>query len=148
MYVLNAGNIKLEIEDLTAIITLKKSDRSRLIADIDDFSESKGKAFSLGVYEFKVLTESGSVNVKIPSEEVRNTVAAHNIFLPLFKDIEGNNLYACGNIDFSRSKDIWLRQIHEFMNETAKYNITTLKNEIRYEMAQKVLDMREEFQIL
>ena len=137
MYVLNAGNIKLNIEDLTAIITLEKSDRSKLIADIDDFNESKSKAFSLGVYEFKIITQTDTVNIKIPSEEVRKILASHNIFLPLFKDIDGNNLYACDNIDFSQRKDRWLRQIHEFMVETAKYNIETLKDEVRHEMKEQ-----------
>lgn len=139
MFVLNAGNIKLDIEDLTAIITLTKCDRSKFIADIDDLNESKGKAFSLGVYEFKIINKTDTINVKIPSEEVRHTLASHNIFLPLFKDIDGNFLYACDNIDFSKSKNRWLRQIHEFMVETAKYNITTLKNEVLHRMTKKEL---------
>lgn len=137
MFALNTGNIKLKIEDLTAIITLKKNDRRKLIADIDDFNESKGKAFSLGVYNFEITNKPDVINVNIPSEEVRSTLASHNIFLPLFKDIEGNFLYACDNIDFSKSKDRWLRQIHEFMVETAKYNIATLKNEVLHEMTKK-----------
>ena len=134
MYLLNAGNIKLEIGNLTAVITLNKSDRAKFLSDIDDLNESGGKAFSLGIYEFNIVTISTTINTRIPSEEVKDTLASHNIFLPLLKNREEQNLYACGNIDFSKDKEVWLRQIHEFMVEAAKYNIATLQNKIKYEI--------------
>lgn len=84
------------------------------------------KAFTLGLYEFKILTKLGGINSSL-SEDVKAEIEANNIIVRLPNDISGNFIYAFNNIDLSDNRVIVEECLHNFVVELAKQSIALLK---------------------
>ena len=84
------------------------------------------KAFTLGLYEFKILTKLGGINSSL-SEDVKDEIEANNIIVRLPNDISGNFIYAFNNIDLSEDRVIVEECLHNFVVELAKQSIALLK---------------------
>ena len=56
------------------------------------------KAFTLGLYEFKILTKLGSVNSSL-SDDIKAEIEANNLIVRLPNDTDGNFIYVFNNID-------------------------------------------------
>lgn len=84
------------------------------------------KAFTLGLYEFKILTKLGSVNSSL-SDDIKTEIEANNLIVRLPNDIDGNFIYVFNNIDLSEDRDIVEEHLHNFVVELAKQSIVLLK---------------------
>lgn len=84
------------------------------------------KAFTLGLYEFKILTKLGSVNSSL-SDDIKTEIEANNLIVRLPNDTDGNFIYVFNNIDLSEGRDIVEEHLHNFVVELAKQSIALLK---------------------
>lgn len=84
------------------------------------------KAFTLGLYEFKILTKLGSVNSSL-SDDIKAEIEANNLIVRLPNDTDGNFIYVFNNIDLSEDRDIVEEHLHNFVVELAKQSIALLK---------------------
>ena len=80
------------------------------------------KAFTLGLYEFKILTKLGSVNSSL-SDDIKAEIEANNLIVRLPNDTDGNFIYVFNNIDLSEDRDIVEEHLHNFVVELAKQSI-------------------------
>ena len=84
------------------------------------------KAFTLGLYEFKILTKLGSVNSSL-SDDIKAEIEANNLIVRLPNDTDGNFIYIFNNIDLSENRVIVEEHLHNFVIELAKQSIALLK---------------------
>lgn len=84
------------------------------------------KAFTLGLYEFKILTKLGSVNSSL-SDDIKAEIEANNLIVRLPNDTDDNFIYVFNNIDLSEDRDIVEEYLHNFVVELAKQSIALLK---------------------
>lgn len=120
MLIVNSGEILLKGDQLNIWFILNGDDRYRYIAEIDRIRQSN--AFTLGIYDFQVESLKRGVNPDIPSEELRNAIASHNIMMRLFNDENDNHIFAFENIDLSLDIESWWRSVHNFVLNTAEQN--------------------------
>jgi hypothetical protein len=84
------------------------------------------KAFTLGLYEFKILTKLGGVNSCL-YDDLKGEVEANNLIVRLPNDTQDNFVYAFDAIDLSADVDVVEKRIHNFVIELAEHSIAILK---------------------
>ena len=84
------------------------------------------KAFTLGLYEFKILTKLGGVNSGL-SEDIKAQIEDSNLLVRLPNDSDDNFVYAFNNVDLSSGYDAVEEFVHNFVVELAKQSVAILK---------------------
>lgn len=128
MLIVNAAHYKLSIEDLSIVFLFNEDDCQRFSAEISRLNSSL--AFTCDLYKFQIMTMRGRANAQIPLDTLRYAIEDHNVVTPLFKDNDGNFLYAFDNIDPSADITEWRRRVHDFVIDITHRNIDIVRANI------------------
>lgn len=121
MLILNTAQNKLAIDDLCIVFLFNEDDCERFSAEVNKLNLSQ--AFTCDLYTFKIKTMRGRANDQISLKELRDAIENHNVVIPLFKDNNGNFIYAFDNIDLSTDVTEWRRRVHDLVIEITRRNI-------------------------
>lgn len=87
---------------------------------------NKNARFTRGVFMFRAF-ERGKNFYSALTEQLAETLNKHNVILRLVDDIDGNFIYAFGNIDFTGKRNSLESSLDSFITGACKENITILK---------------------
>ena len=114
----------INIRMMTIYFMLSEQERTQHKEVIDKFNRSM--AFTLGLYEFKILTKLGGVNSCL-SEDVKTHIEANNMIVRLPNDANDNFVYAFGNVNLTQNINSIERHLHNYVIELTEQSIELLK---------------------
>ena len=113
-------NIRMQ----TIYFMLSEQERTQYKEVVEVFN--RYKAFTLGLYEFKVLTKLGGVNSCLSADLTRE-IETNNLIVRLPNDVNDNFVYIFNNIDLSEDGDAVREMIHNYVICLAEQSIALMK---------------------
>lgn len=114
----------INIRMLTIYFMLTEQERAQYKDMIERLN--RVKAFTLGLYEFKILTKLGEVNNCL-TDNLKAEIESNNLIVRLPNDVSDSFVYAFDNIDLSHDCDAVEECLHNFVIELAEQSISLLK---------------------
>ena len=115
---------QLNYHPLAVYFMLQPSDFNRNEPKIKRLNNNA--RFTRGVFMFRAF-ERGKNFYSALTEQLAETLNKHNVILRLVDDIDGNFIYAFGNIDFTGKRNSFESSLESFITGACKENITILK---------------------